>query len=77
LHDWRDVGRRPFDHHLLHTPDQAQTDHHLQGKTVGIAPLDTHRNTSNTHNMAGHPMVKNNAGDYQSVRGKKPSGKDI
>jgi hypothetical protein len=77
LHDWRDVGRRPFDHHLLHTPDQAQTDHHLQSKTVGIAPLYTHRNTSNTHNMAGHPMVKNSARDYQSVRGKKPSGKDI
>jgi hypothetical protein len=43
---------------LLHAPDQAEADHHLQGKTVDIAPLDTHRDTLNTHDMAGYPMIR-------------------
>ncbi|AHZ68971.1 hypothetical protein OU5_1892 [Pseudomonas mandelii JR-1] len=52
LHDRSDVGRRPFDHHLLHAPDQAQPDHHLQGKPIGATPAGAHRNTSTTTNMA-------------------------
>ncbi|MCY1365716.1 hypothetical protein D9M69_525760 [compost metagenome] len=52
LHHRRDIGRRPLDHHLLHAPDQAQPDHHLQGKPVGAAPGGAHRNTSKTLSMA-------------------------
>lgn len=71
LHHRRDVRCRPLDQDLLHTPDQAQADHHLQGKTVGIAPLGTHRNTSNTHNMAGHPMVRKQCRGLSISRAKK------
>ncbi|CAI8769646.1 hypothetical protein EMIT0P260_190018 [Pseudomonas sp. IT-P260] len=77
LHHWRDVRRGPLDHHLLHAPDQAQADHHLQGKPIGIAPIDTHRNTSNTHNMAAIHWSKICVGDYQSLGQKKPSEKDF
>jgi hypothetical protein len=36
LHHRRDVRRGPLDHHLLHAPDQAQADHHLQGKPSAL-----------------------------------------
>ncbi|MNL27157.1 hypothetical protein D3C87_1487280 [compost metagenome] len=62
LHDRRNVGRRPFDHHLLDAPDQAQTQHHLQGKTIGATPGGAHLRTLTTAwNMATTRQWKQNS----------------
>jgi hypothetical protein len=58
LHDRRDVGRSPLDHYLLNTPDQAQPQHHLQGKSIGAAPGGAHLETSTSQNMAVARQLK-------------------
>jgi len=40
----------------------------LQGKPVGTAPTDAHLDTSNTHNMAVFPMVKQSPGSLSGAK---------
>ncbi|MNZ33972.1 hypothetical protein D3C78_513420 [compost metagenome] len=46
LHHRRDIDGGSLDQHLLATPDQAQPQHHLQGKGIGVLADRAHRRAS-------------------------------